>query len=250
VSYESRTGAVLFASRLDQVAAFYAHVLGLREANRDDDHILLESPGFQLVVHRIPGHSTTTIDVAEPTVRRAGAAFKPVFFVHNLASVRTVASAHGGTLEPQEMEGHSTVSWFAMAVDPEGNVIQLRENRAEGMEGGGDGGDGGNGLTTEERSNGGKRRRNAFTRHFDGTRRFSSSNQCCTTIRLAGAGVSPVPSSLIMRNHCPSDAMSYVRPGFGGIVKYPSLTTMVGFVAAHNGPLSTPTRMMAPVGET
>jgi catechol 2,3-dioxygenase-like lactoylglutathione lyase family enzyme len=127
VSYESRTGAVLFASRLDQVAAFYSNVLGLREANRDDDHILLESPGFQLVVHRIPGRSTTTIDVADPPVRRAGAAFKPVFFVHELASVRTVASEHGGTLEPQEMEWSFNGVLVCDAVDPEGNVIQLRE---------------------------------------------------------------------------------------------------------------------------
>jgi catechol-2,3-dioxygenase len=51
MSYDSRTGAVLFAAQLDRVAAFYSSVLGLSEANRDDDHILLESPGFQLVVH-------------------------------------------------------------------------------------------------------------------------------------------------------------------------------------------------------
>ena len=55
MSYESRTGAVLFAKGLDQVATFYSNVLGLGEANRDNDHILLESPGFQLVVHRIAG---------------------------------------------------------------------------------------------------------------------------------------------------------------------------------------------------
>jgi catechol 2,3-dioxygenase-like lactoylglutathione lyase family enzyme len=120
-------GAVLFARRLDQIAAFYSNVLGLREANRDDDHILLESPGFQLVVHRIPGHSTATIDAAELPVRRAGAAFKPVFFVHNLASVRTVASAHGGTLEPPEMEWSFDGVVVCDAVDPEGNVIQFRE---------------------------------------------------------------------------------------------------------------------------
>ena len=120
MSYESRTGAVLFARRVDQVAAFYSHVLGLREANRDDDHILLESPGFQLVVHRIPGHSTTTIDVAEPPVRRAGAAFKPVFFVRNLASVRAIASAQGGTMEPPEMEWSFDGVVVCDAVDPRG----------------------------------------------------------------------------------------------------------------------------------
>ena len=127
VSYESRTGAVLFASGLDQVATFYSKVLGLGEANRDDDHILLESPGFQLVVHRIPDHSATAIQPAEPPTRRAKAAFKPVFFVHNIASVRTVASAHGGTLEPQEMEWSFDGVVVCDAVDPEGNVIQFRE---------------------------------------------------------------------------------------------------------------------------
>jgi hypothetical protein len=37
------------------MSAFYSAGLGLTEVNRDDEHILLESPGFQLVVHRIPG---------------------------------------------------------------------------------------------------------------------------------------------------------------------------------------------------
>lgn len=95
MGYESRTGAVLFANGPDQVAAFYATVLGLDEAHRDDDHIVLESPGFQLVVHRIPGHSAAASQPAEPpTTRRATAAFKPVFFVHSLEQVRTAVSAH------------------------------------------------------------------------------------------------------------------------------------------------------------
>ena len=102
VSYQSRTGAVLFATRLDKVASFYSNVLGLEEVHRDDDHILLESPSFQLVVHRIPGHSTITTELADRPVRRAGASFKPVFFVGSLATVREMAAAHGGTMESPE----------------------------------------------------------------------------------------------------------------------------------------------------
>jgi catechol 2,3-dioxygenase-like lactoylglutathione lyase family enzyme len=127
VSYESRTGAVLFATRLDQVATFYANVLDLSEANRDDDHILLESPGFQLVVHGIPWHTAATIEDGEPPVRRATAAFKPVFFVQDLASVRTIANAHGGTLEPREKEWRFNGVVVCDALDPDGNVIQFRE---------------------------------------------------------------------------------------------------------------------------
>ena len=127
MSYESRTGAVLFARGLDQVAAFYSKVLGLNEANRDGQHILLESPGFQLVVHRIPDHLATTGENAEPSARRSRAAYKPVFFVHSLASARTTAGAHGGIMEPREKEWSFNGVVVCDAVDPEGNVIQFRE---------------------------------------------------------------------------------------------------------------------------
>lgn len=128
MSYESRTGAVLFARGLDRIAAFYANVLGLREAARDDDHIVLESPGFQLVVHRIPAHLAATLQ-AEPPTRRAAAAIKPVFFVHSLASVRTTVGAHGGSMEPRDKEWSFNGIPVCDAMDPEGNVIQFREMR-------------------------------------------------------------------------------------------------------------------------
>ena len=127
VSYQSRTGAVLFATRLDKVASFYSNVLGLAEVHRDGDHILLESPSFQLVVHRTPGHSTTTPEPAEQPVRRAGASFKPVFFVGSLASVREIATAHGGTMEAPEKAWSFNGVAVCDAIDPDGNVIQFRE---------------------------------------------------------------------------------------------------------------------------
>ena len=130
MGYQSLTGAVLFAGRLDQVAAFYANVLGLREANRDDDHILLESPGFQLVVHRIPAHSAD-MEAAAPTARRARAVFKPVFFVESLATVRSIANAHQGNMEARDKEWSFNGTVVCDAMDPEGNVIQFREITAQ-----------------------------------------------------------------------------------------------------------------------
>jgi len=127
MSYESRTGAVLFAKNVDQVAAFYSNVLGLIEANRADDHIVLESPGFQLVVHRIPPHGTPKLDGAVPPVRRANAPFKPVFFVPSLASIRVVAETHGGSMEPADKEWSFNSVLVCDGMDPEGNVIQFRE---------------------------------------------------------------------------------------------------------------------------
>jgi len=129
MSYESRTGAVLFAKSLDRIAEFYAAVLGLNEANRDDEHIVLESPGFQLVVHRILGDSSTTVETEEPALRRATAAFKPVFFVPSIANVRHLAQSHGGVMEPAEMEWSFNGIPVCDGLDPEGNVIQFREIR-------------------------------------------------------------------------------------------------------------------------
>jgi len=124
---ESRTGAVLFATNVDRVAMFYSAVLGLTEAGRADDHILLESPGFQLVVHRIPGGRPTPGDGAPP-VRRATAAFKPVFFVPSISRLREIAEAHGGALEAADREWSFQGGKVCDGTDPEGNVIQLREH--------------------------------------------------------------------------------------------------------------------------
>ena len=130
MSYESRTGAVLFAKNVDQVAGFYSNVLDLIEANRADDHIVLESPGFQLVVHRIPPHRAPTADIASPPARRASAPFNPVFFVPSLASIRVVAEAHGGYMEPTDKEWSFNGVLVCDGLDPEGNVIQFREMHA------------------------------------------------------------------------------------------------------------------------
>ena len=126
MSYASRTGAVLFAHGVERVASFYSGALGLTEANRDADHILLESPGFQLVVHRIPGTGAPTTDVTAATSRRTAAAFKPVFFVSDIARLRVDVEKHGGVMEPPDKEWLFDGATVCDALDPEGNVIQFR----------------------------------------------------------------------------------------------------------------------------
>ena len=126
--YESRTGGVLFAKNLDRVATFYSVVLGLTEAHRDDDHVLLESRGFQLVVHRITVSGAAAGDVTTPPARRRTAAFKPVFFVPSISRLRAVAETHGGVLEPADQEWSFNGATVCDGLDPEGNIIQFREH--------------------------------------------------------------------------------------------------------------------------
>jgi catechol 2,3-dioxygenase-like lactoylglutathione lyase family enzyme len=127
MSYTSRTGAVLFAKSPDRVAAFYSVVLGLNEAGRDDDHILLESPGFQLVVHRLTDKGSDAREITVPPTRRATAAFKPVFFVPSISRLRGVVEEHGGVMEPADREWSYNGVTVCDGLDPEGNVIQFRE---------------------------------------------------------------------------------------------------------------------------
>jgi len=125
MSYAARTGAVLFARDLDRVAKFYSAVLGLDESSRNADHILLESPGFQLVVHRVV--SGVSGDGGETPIRRATAAFKPVFFVPSITRLRSVAEALGGVMEPADKEWSFNGATVCDGLDPEGNVVQFRE---------------------------------------------------------------------------------------------------------------------------
>ena len=118
---------MLFANNLDRVATFYSSVLGLTEAGRDNDHILLESPGFQLVVHRMPGGHSAHGDATVPPTRRAAAAFKPVFFVPSISSLRRVVEQKGGMMEPSDREWSFNGVTVCDGLDPEGNVIQFRE---------------------------------------------------------------------------------------------------------------------------
>ena len=128
MSYESRTGAVLFAKNVDRIATFYSTVLGLAEANRAEDHIVLDSPGFQLVVHRIPGGGSAAGDITAAPARRATAAYKPVFFVPSIARLRGVAETLGGAMESAAKEWSFNGVTVCDGLDPEGNVVQFRES--------------------------------------------------------------------------------------------------------------------------
>lgn len=128
VNYQSRAGAVLYAMDMDHVAAFYSAVLGLETAARDEEHVLLESPSFQLVVLRIPSHIAATIQITVPPARRANAAVKLVFFVPSIAEARASAEAQGGILNRADTEWLFNGWKVCDGLDPEGNVIQFREH--------------------------------------------------------------------------------------------------------------------------
>ncbi len=124
---EPGAGAVLYAQNMECLAAFYSGVLGLETLARDDEHVLLESPAFQLVVLQIPGHIASTVQITVPPVRRTNAAVKLVFFVSSIADVRASAEARGGVMNAADKEWLFDGWKVCDGLDPEGNVVQFRE---------------------------------------------------------------------------------------------------------------------------
>lgn len=119
--------AVLYAKDIAKVGHFYANVAGLRLAHEEQDHLVLESDAFQLVVVAIPGKRAASIHIAEPPQRRENTAIKLVFPVASLAAARAAAASHGGQLNSTSREWVFQDTRVCDGHDPEGNVVQFRE---------------------------------------------------------------------------------------------------------------------------
>ena len=124
----ARAGVFIYAKDLPRLATFYAAVLGMRKVHAEDDIAVLASPDLQLLVHRIPAHIAADIHIETPPVRREDCAIKFFATVQSLADAGTTAASHGGQLFDERCQGPGFIVCNAM--DPEGNVFQVREPSA------------------------------------------------------------------------------------------------------------------------
>jgi len=127
MSNRPKAGAVVYAKNLSRVSEFYAGVLDFKVSHIEADHVVLESSDFQLVVHSIPQAIASQIDIATPPVRRTETPIKLVFFVPSIVASRAAAAKLGGELNPPEREWRFDQCTVCDGHDPEGNVLQLRE---------------------------------------------------------------------------------------------------------------------------
>lgn len=119
-------GAVVYAKDVDKLRAFYVAVAGLTCVHAEDDHVVLERAGFQLVLLRIPAQRAALIHVADPPVRRSDTAIKLVFVIDDLGVARAAAALHGGELNRAAKEWAFQTWRVCDGHDPEGNVVQFR----------------------------------------------------------------------------------------------------------------------------
>lgn len=118
-------GVFVYAKDLARIAGFYASVLGLARVHATSDLVVLDGRSMQLIVHATPAAIAASIHIASPPLRRENTALKFFFTVPSLTEARERASALGGEV----LEPIWTGPGFRVcnAVDPEGNVFQLRE---------------------------------------------------------------------------------------------------------------------------
>ena len=119
-----KAGAVIFTGDKERLASFYEAMTGLAVRVVDADISVLGSDEFELVIHSLPGEAP----VAEPPLVRKDVYIKPFFPVNSLAEARQRAAALGGQLRPPNEEWRGRGFKACEAVDPDGNVIQFRED--------------------------------------------------------------------------------------------------------------------------
>lgn len=129
-------GAVIYTADCDRLATFYIAVIGFRDCERKPDYVILENGTVQLVLLRADdaAHGLTSGGAAQaappdagPSPRRSAAAIKPVFQVASIEAARAAATSVGGRINAARHEWRFGAQRVCDGLDPDGNVIQLRE---------------------------------------------------------------------------------------------------------------------------
>jgi catechol 2,3-dioxygenase-like lactoylglutathione lyase family enzyme len=114
--------AMLFVKDLERMTAFYRDVMGLTpvEATRMDDWVEFEGGAIHFALHAIPAEIAKDIHVPDPPRPREQGSCKLTFTVDDLAATEARLVTLGVTLLHRPWGG-----WDA--VDPEGNVLGIRQ---------------------------------------------------------------------------------------------------------------------------
>jgi predicted enzyme related to lactoylglutathione lyase len=126
MSGPARAGALIYASDLDRLSAFYQSLLGMKLLHRDAEHHVIESDDMQLIIHAIPPHIAATFTISSPPAPREEQAIKLFFTVPSLSDAIAVAASLGGAVFEQE---YAVLNFKVRSgFDPEGNIFQVRES--------------------------------------------------------------------------------------------------------------------------
>ncbi|HEX4854029.1 VOC family protein [Arenimonas sp.] len=122
----ARAGLFIYAKDLTNLAAFYEKLLGLARVRATDELVVLSSTDLQIIVQTMPEHLARETSISSPPRLRDNAAFKFFYTVPSHSQAQAMAASLGGQVLPEQWRGPGFV--VRNAVDPEGNIFQLRES--------------------------------------------------------------------------------------------------------------------------
>lgn len=128
MSGPARAGLFIYAKNLERLASFYQSLLGMTRAHATPELVVLRSPELQITVNAMPPQIAGTLEISTPPKKRDNAAYKFFFTVPSLAQATVSAASLGGEVLPEKWRGPGFV--VCNAVDPEGNIFQVRESAA------------------------------------------------------------------------------------------------------------------------
>jgi predicted enzyme related to lactoylglutathione lyase len=116
---------VIFSPDVGRLASFYERVLDAQPTTESSGDIRLRSEFHEVLVHSMPKKSADQVDRSVPALPRENAAMKPIFEIRSLPDALRLVETHGGVVTDRtfRLEGITRHD----VVDPDGNVIQLRD---------------------------------------------------------------------------------------------------------------------------
>jgi predicted enzyme related to lactoylglutathione lyase len=125
-----KPGVVVFAKDMALLAHFYGEVMDMAEVHRDNDHVVLDDGGFQLVIHGIPKEIAAQILITTPPEVREDTPIKICLPVRSIERARKKAAPLGGKVGAKDKEWEARGFRACDGYDPEGNVFQVRAGAA------------------------------------------------------------------------------------------------------------------------
>ena len=114
--------AMVFAKDMDRMTIFYRDGLGLTIVSEKSSEgwVVFDADGVLFALHAIPSAIAHDIKITDPPQARSDTPIKLVFQTAEMDAICARLEERGGRLLPQRGSGSRD------ALDPEGNVFQLR----------------------------------------------------------------------------------------------------------------------------
>jgi len=119
--------AVLYVKDLDSMRAFYERCFAMSAQHAGKRFCVLASADWELSLVRPADHIAAAIVIATPPLRRKGSPIKLTFDVVDLDQLRSLVLASGGQINPTDTAWRFRGCLHLDCLDPEGNVVQLRQ---------------------------------------------------------------------------------------------------------------------------